>query len=84
MMCVTRKEFSIRSEMEVVHNPTGAVFRAHPYCNPDDVLKSVKEYWGLAGAPIEEYADKIRDVASQLLLEDVDRVTRVRRLGNAA
>ena len=38
---VAREQFEIRSELEVVHIPTGAVFRAHPYSNPDDMLQSV-------------------------------------------
>ena len=31
---VTREEFKIRSELEVLHIPTGAVFQAYPYSNP--------------------------------------------------
>ena len=48
---VTREEFQIRSEVEVVHIPTGAVFLAYPYSNPDDMLQSVKVNWGRAGSP---------------------------------
>ena len=39
---VTREQFEIRSEVEVVHIPTGADFRAYPYSDPDDMLESVK------------------------------------------
>ena len=34
---VTREQFKIRSELEVVHIPTGAVFSAYPYSNPDEI-----------------------------------------------
>ena len=76
---VTREQFKIRSELEVVHIPTGAVFRAHPYSNPDDMLESVKVNWGRAGVPPEgDCADQVQRMASQLLLE---RAARDRRLG---
>ena len=39
---VTREQFEIRSEVEVVHIPTGADFRAYPYSDLDDMLQSVK------------------------------------------
>ena len=42
MASVTRDEFEIRSELEAVHIPTGAVCCAYPYSNPDDMLQSVK------------------------------------------
>jgi len=41
------------SDVEEAHIPTGAVFRAHPYSNPDDMLESVKVNWGRAGVPPE-------------------------------
>lgn len=66
---VTREEFQIRSEVEVVHIPTGAVFLAYPYSNPDDMLQSVKVNWGRAGSPAINYAEQIRRMASNLLLE---------------
>jgi hypothetical protein len=78
---VAREQFEIRSELEVVHIPTGAVFRAHPYSNPDDMLQSVRVHWGRAGVPPEgtdAYADQVQRMASQLLLE---RATNDRRLG---
>ena len=76
---VTREQFKIRSELEVVHIPTGAVFRAHPYSNPDDMLESVRVNWGRAGVPPEgDCADQVQRMASQLLLE---RAARDRRLG---
>ena len=40
MASVTRDEFKIRSELEAVHLPTGAVFSAYPYSDPDDMLQS--------------------------------------------
>ncbi|MFZ1895795.1 MAG: phasin family protein [Rhodoplanes sp.] len=69
---VTREQFEVRSELEVVHLPTGAVFRAHPYSHPGDMLGSVKVYWNDSSGPPEgpgDYADEVQRVASQLLLE---------------
>ena len=82
---VRREEFKIRSDLEVLHIPTGAVFRAYPYSNPDDMLQSVKVTWGRAGAPGEstgDYAEQIRRMTLQLLLEH--RGASNRRLGDAA
>jgi hypothetical protein len=68
---VTREQFNVRSELEVIHIPTEAVFRAYPYSNPDDMLRSVKVTWGRAGVPsAADYADQVRRMASQLLLEE--------------
>ena len=39
---VTREQFEVRSELEVVHIPTGIVFRVHPYTDPHDRLQSIK------------------------------------------
>ena len=65
---VTREQFKVRSELEVVHIPTGTVFRAHPYVDPHDRLQSVKG-WGRAGVPIGDYFNQVQRMASQLLLE---------------
>ena len=85
---VTREQFEIRSEVEVVHIPTGSDFRAYPYSDLDDMLQSVKVSWGRAGAPAEstgDYAEQVRCMASQLLLERAHQGSRGRRfLGNAA
>ena len=70
---VTREQFEIRSEVEVVHIPTGADFRAYPYSDADDMLQSVKVSWGRAGVPAEstgDYAEQVRRMASQLLLSE--------------
>lgn len=58
---VTREQFEVRSELEVVHIPTGAVFRAHPYSHPDDMLGSVKLYWNDFRPPegSGHYADEV-------------------------
>ena len=82
MASVTREEFKIRSELEVVHIPTGAVFSAYPYSNPDDMLESVRVNWGRADAPPD--AQQVRRMASQLLLEQALRAVRARRLSEAA
>jgi hypothetical protein len=71
---VTRDQFMIRSELEIVHIPTGTVFRAYPYANPKDMLQSIKVNWGGSGAPSDsEYAEQVRRMASQLLLERANR-----------
>jgi hypothetical protein len=79
LLPVTRDQFKIRSELEVVHIP---LFRAYPYSNPDDMLQSVKVNWGRAGAPADSgYAEQIRRMALQLLLERARRAARDQRLG---
>ena len=87
MPSVTREEFKIRSELEVVHIPTGAVFSAYPYSNPDDMLESVRVNWSRASATAEssgDYAEQVCRVASQLLLDQALRAASVRRLSDAA
>jgi hypothetical protein len=82
---VTREQFAIKSEVEVVHIPTGAVFQAYPYSNPDDILQSVRVIWGRAEVPgTSDYVEQVRRMASQLLVERTRRVTRDRRLASAA
>ena len=75
MVSVTREEFEVRSELEAVHLPTGAVFHAYPYSNPEDMLRSIRVQWGQVGLPpgSSDYAEEIRSVASQLLLERARR-----------
>jgi hypothetical protein len=87
MASVTREEFKIRSELEAVDIPTGTVFRAYPYSDPNDMVQRVRANWGQAGVPAEsigDYAEQVRCVASQLLLERARRTARDRRLSNAA
>jgi hypothetical protein len=71
MISVTREQFEVRSGLEAVHLPTGAVFRAYPYSNPEDMLRSIQVQWGRAGSPplSGDDVEQIRRVASQLLLE---------------
>ena len=85
MPSVSREEFEIRSELEVIHLPSGAVFRAYPYSNPEDMLHSIQVQWGWAGSPWEggDYAEQIRSVASQLLLEQARREMERRKVHNA-
>lgn len=80
MPSVSRDEFDVRSELEAVHLPTGAMFRAYPYSDPDDMLHSINVQWGKVGAPMStgDYAEQIRRVASQLLLERASRAMRDR------
>lgn len=86
MASVTREEFEIRSGLEAVHLPTGAVFRVYPYSNPEDMLRSIQVQWGRAGLlpGSGDYAEQIRGVASQLLLERARREVEDRRVPNAA
>jgi hypothetical protein len=87
MVPVTREEFKVRSELEAIHIPTGAFFSAYPYSNPDDMLQSVQVTWGRSDVPAQstgDYAEQVRRVASQLLLERARRVLRDRPLRNAA
>ena len=86
MVSVTREEFEIRSELEAVHLPTGAVFHAYPYSNPEDMLRSIQVQWGRTGSPpgSGDYAEQIRGVASQLLLERARRDMENRQVSNAA
>jgi len=80
---LTRDQFQVRSDLEVVHLPTGAVFRAYPYSDPRDLLQSVRVNWGRAGVPADgEYSERVRRMASQLLLERTCRTDR--RLGFVA
>ena len=82
---VTREQFNIKSEVEVVHIPTGAVFQAYPYSKPEDILQSVRVAWGRTGVPdTGDYAEQVRRMASQLLVERTRRVVKDRRLSNAA
>jgi hypothetical protein len=82
---VTCKQFKIKSEVEVVHIPSGAVFQAYPCSKPDDILQSVRVTWGRTGVPATgDYAEQVRRMASQLLVERTRRVVKDRRLGNAA
>ena len=87
MASVTRDQFEIRSEFEIVHIPTGAVFQAYPYSDPADMLQSVRVNWGRIDLPpksMADYAEQVRRMASQLLLERAHRAVRDRRLSNAA
>ena len=75
---VSREQFQVRSELEVVHLPTGAVFCAYPYSDPGDLLQSVRVNWGRTGAPVDgEYSEHVRRVASQLLLERAHRTAEI-------
>jgi len=74
---VTREQFEIRSEVEVVHIPTGAVFWAYPYSNPKDLLQNVKVNWGRAALQ-GAHAEQIQLMALKLLLENKDVKSRQR------
>ena len=80
MASVTREQFVISSEFEVVHVPTGAVFQG----DLTDLLQSVKVNWGQAGSLTGDYAEQVRRMGSQLLLVRAHQVARGRQLGETA
>jgi len=83
MTRVTREEFRIRSEVEIVHIPTGAIFSTYPYSNPEDMLRSVTANWGPAESSAsgdDEFRRReIGRVAAELLLEQARRSRRTRQ-----
>ena len=84
---VTREQFEIRSDVEIVHVPTGTDFRAYPYSDLEDMLQSVKVSRARSGLPDEstgEYAEQVRCMASQLLSERAHQGARARGLGVSA
>jgi hypothetical protein len=82
---VTYEQFEIISEVELIHIPTGVYFRAYPYSDPEDMLQSIEVNWGRASPLASDYAEQVRRVASELLLERTHQEYRGRRFfGNAA
>jgi len=83
MTTVTRDQFRIRSEVEIVHIPTGASFSTYPYSNPDDMLRSVTAQWGRCEdkpSTTQDYArQEVGRVAAELLLEQAQRARRMRQ-----
>ena len=65
MALVTREQFKIRSELEVVHIPTGAVFSAYPYSNPDDMLESIRVNWSRGSARAVQRSQRCEGVADK-------------------
>lgn len=80
---VTRGQFEIRSDVEIVHIPTGTDFRAYLYSDLKDMLQSVKVSGARPGLP-GEYAEQVRCMASQLLLERAHQGASARGLGDSA
>jgi hypothetical protein len=78
MSLASRDEFKILSEVEAIHLPTGTVFRAYPYSDPDHMLQSiVVQVRGPAAISSKGHsAEQLRQVAEQLFLEQVRRVMR--------
>jgi hypothetical protein len=83
MTTVTRDQFRIRSEVEIVHIPTGAIFSTYPYSNPDDMLRSVTAQWGRCEdkpGSAQDYArQEVGRVAAELLLEQAQRARLTRQ-----
>lgn len=82
MLAVTRDQFRIRSEVEIVHLPTGATFSTYPYNDPADMLGRMTAQWGQAEKPSGDTGGYARQdigrVARELLLEQARRVARTR------
>jgi hypothetical protein len=77
MEIVTREQFEIRSDLELVHLPTGLIFSAYPYNRPDDMLRSITVKAASAEKSSEFIDDqtlqKIRRMAEQIFLERARR-----------
>ena len=73
-----RDNFRIKSEIEAVYVPTGAIFRAYPYADPFDILQRAIVIWGPAGPPAN--AHQVQRTGFRLLLQTLLRVARDRRL----
>jgi hypothetical protein len=77
MEIVTREQFKILSDLELMHLPTGLVFSAYPYNNPDDMLRSITVQRASAEKRSEFIDDQtlqnIRRMVEQILLEQVRR-----------
>lgn len=80
MTTVTREQFRIRSEVEIVHIPTGATFWTYPYDKPEDMISSLKAHWGeperAANGKKAFDRQEVGRVAAQLILEQAQRKLR--------
>lgn len=72
MTQVKSEQFDIKSDIEVVHKPTGATFSTYRYENPEDAVSAVTINWGRAGDVLsngDDYArEDVKSIACELLL----------------
>lgn len=73
MTDVTREQFDLVSDLEVVHRPTGARVSTYRYENPADACSTITVNFGRAGVRLENGDDYDRGdvvrVACELLRE---------------
>jgi hypothetical protein len=68
MTPVSRDQFEIKSDVEVLHKPTGARFSTYRYDDPDLVGSDIKVNWGHAGEVLETGEDFDRQAVVRWLL----------------
>lgn len=64
---VKREEFEHRSDLEVLHRPTGTSVATYRYENPEDACSSIKVNFGMADTEYDRW--EICSVACDLLRE---------------
>jgi len=73
MTAVTREQFEIVSDIEVLHVPTGARISTYRYPDPQNAVSSINANWGRAGDRLENGEDysqeDVKAMACKLLLE---------------
>jgi hypothetical protein len=67
MKPVKREEFEHRSDLEVLHRPTGTNVSTYRYQNPDEACSSIKVNFGTADDEYDRW--EICRVACELLRE---------------
>jgi hypothetical protein len=67
MTPVRREQFEFRSDLEVIHRPTGACISTFRYDNPADACSSIKVNFGIEDAEYDRW--EICRVACELLRE---------------
>lgn len=74
---VTRDQFTILSDVEVLHTPTGAKFSTHRYHDPAQAASTIIENLGRLGERLadgtEYSAAEVRVMAIELLREQAQK-----------
>jgi hypothetical protein len=77
MTPVTREQFSYKSDLEVVHEPTGANVSTYKYESPADACSTITVNWGRIGDLLEGAQDydrwEVARVGCELLRERARR-----------
>jgi hypothetical protein len=80
MTPVTRDQFEMKSDIEVVHTPTGARFSTYRYDDPKNATSNLTINWGKAGDRLDSGEDydrgEVRDMAARLLWEQANKTKR--------